>query len=161
MTVVAYSSKHRVLATDSRMSDEDGNLITNCQKLYRLKSGALLGLCGQPDDRDIIRLLESASPRKLPTRAQLIELKLDFGALLVFPKGQVFGLEATFSELAGDHGEWGADVMPIRDRFAAAGCGRDFAIGAMEHGASPVEAVRIACRRNSFCSLPVQWEKLG
>jgi hypothetical protein len=160
MTVIAYSAKHRVLATDSRCSSEDGAILTSCQKLYRLKSGALLGLSGEADDRDVVRLLESATPKKLPTRAQIAELKNNFYGILVFPKGQLFTVESEFYEHSGSHGEWTGQVLPIRDPFVALGCGADFAMGAMEHGASPVEAVRIACRRNSFCALPVQWAKL-
>jgi len=160
VTVIAYSSKHRILAADSRCSDSLGMHITSCQKLFRLRNGALVGTAGDSDDRDVRELLSRATPRKLPTRAQLAETKSQFYAILVFPKGQVFTVDIWHREF--DHeGEWAACVDAIRDEIVAVGCGAQFAYGAMEVGATPVEAVRAACRRDTACALPVQWESIG
>lgn len=159
MTVIAYSSKHRILAADSRSSDGSGMHLTNCQKIFRLRNGALLGTAGDSDDRDVRDLIARATPRKMPTRAQLAELKAAFGGILVFPKGQVYTIDIYHREHQYE-GEWAASVDPIRDEIVAAGCGRYLAYGAMEVGATPIEAVRAACRRDSACALPVQWEKL-
>jgi hypothetical protein len=159
MTVIAYSSKHRILASDSRCATETVH-VTTCQKVFRLRSGALLGSAGDGDDRDLISLLEKATPRKMPSRLQLIELKSDFAAILVFPKGQVYTVETNYVEHGQSYGEWTADVLVIHDTYVAIGCGLEFAYGAMEHGATPIEAVRIACRRSLHCALPVQWESL-
>jgi 20S proteasome alpha/beta subunit len=52
MTVVAYSAKHKIMASDSRSTDDDGMHMTNCRKIFRLKNGALLGTAGDSDDRD-------------------------------------------------------------------------------------------------------------
>lgn len=157
MTVIAYSSRHRIMATDSRLSDSNsGAIVTSCQKLFRLKSGALLGLCGEADDRNVVALLDTATFKKMPTRGQLAELKNDFAGILVFPTGQIFTVEAEFREYSSSQGDWAGEVTQILDKYVALGSGAELALGAMEHGATPIEAVRIACRRNAFCALPVQ-----
>lgn len=160
MTVIAYSTKHRVLAADSRCSDASGMHVTSCQKIFRLKNGALLGTAGDSDDRDVRDLLARATPRKMPSRNVLAEIKGVFSGLMVFPRGQVFTVEIWHREF--DHeGEWAASADPIRDEIVALGCGAQFAYGAMEVGATPVEAVRATCRRDTACALPVQWEALA
>lgn len=159
MTVIAYSARHKIIAADSRCSDALGMHITNCQKIFRLKNGALLGTAGDSDDRDVRDLLAKATPRKLPSRAQLIEIKGQFSGIMVFPKGQVFTVEIWHREFDNE-GEWAASVDSIRDNFVASGCGAQFAYGAMEAGADPIKAVRATCRRDTACALPVQWERL-
>jgi 20S proteasome alpha/beta subunit len=159
MTVIAYSSKHRILAADSRCSDAYGMHLTNCQKIFRLRNSALLGTAGDSDDRDVRELLARATPRKLPTRPALAELKSQFTGVLVFPKGQLFLVSIGYREFT-NTGEWAASVDSIRDEILAVGCGAQFAYGAMEAGATPVEAVRATCKRDTACALPVQWEKL-
>lgn len=159
MTVIAYSSKHRILAADSRCSDASGMHVTNCQKIFRLRNGALLGTAGDSDDRDVRELLARATPRKLPTRAQLAEIKNIFAGVLVFPKGHVYTVDIWHREFDYE-GEWAGSVDAIRDEIVAVGCGAQYAYGAMEVGATPVAAVRAACRRDSACALPVQWEQL-
>jgi 20S proteasome alpha/beta subunit len=160
MTVIAYSSKHMLLAADSRCSDSLGMHVTNCQKLFRLKNGLLLGTAGSSDFRDIRDMLSKATPKKMPSRAALAELKSEFSGIAVFPKGQLYTVDIYHHEFDHD-GEWAAQVDPIRDTILAAGCGAQFAYGAMEVGATPIAAVRAACRRDTACALPVQWEKVG
>ena len=157
MTVIAYSAKHKVLAADSRCSDDRSMHLTNCKKIFRLSNGALLGTAGDSDDRDVRNLLAKSSPKKLPTRAQLAELKMTFDGLLVFPKGQVFVVSIEFE--ANEKG-WSGAIDSITDNYVAVGHGAQFAYGALEAGKSPVDAVRIACRRDTTCALPVQWERL-
>ena len=159
LTVIAYSSKHKILAADSRCSDEFGMHLTNCQKIFKLKNGALLGTAGDSDDREIRDLLGKATPKKLPSRTQLADTKNVFRGILVFPKGQVFTVDVFYREHNSD-GEWSASIDAIRDEIVAVGCGAQYAYGAMEVGATPIEAVRATCRRDTACALPVQWEKI-
>lgn len=160
MTVIAYSSKHRILAADSRCSDATGMHLTNCQKVFRLRNGALLGTAGDSDDREVRELLAKATPRKMPSRTQLADLRAVFTGIVVFPKGQVFIVEIWHREFD-TIGEWTASVDAIRDEIVAVGCGAQYAYGAMEVGADPIKAVRAACRRDTACALPVQWERLA
>jgi ATP-dependent protease HslVU (ClpYQ) peptidase subunit len=162
MTVIAYSSKHQILAADSRCSNSTGDMhLTNCQKVFVLRNGALLGSAGDADARELFELIKNATPRKLPSRHALAELKAEIECLIVFPKGQVYLITSEFVERgAGKHGAWDGEVLPMRDPLVSIGSGSPYAYGAMEHGASPVQAVRAACRRDLMCALPVQWEKL-
>lgn len=160
MTVIAYSSKYKILAADSRCTDAHMMHYTNCKKIFRLKNGALLGTSGDSDDRGVRALLEKATPKRMPTRAQLAELKMVFSGILVFPKGQVFTIDTDYIDRQGD-GEWAGAVDQITDEIVAVGHGAQFAYGAMEAGASPIDAVRATCRRDTTCALPVQWERIG
>lgn len=159
MTVIAYSTKHRILAADSRCSDEHGMHLTNCRKVFRLKNGALLGTAGDDDDRIVRDILAKATPRKMPSRAQLAETKTEFHGILVFPKGQVFVICIGWMEHAAE-GEWTASVSPIWDDVVAVGHGQQFAYGALDLGHTPQEVVRVTCKRDTTCALPVQWEGL-
>ena len=159
MTVIAYSAKHKILAADSRCSDENSMHVTNCKKVFRLKNKALLGTAGDDDDRLVRELLGKATPRKLPTRQQLADTKTQFMGVLVFPKGQVFLINIQMIEY-GNSGEWTGAVSPIADDIVAVGHGSQFAYGAMEAGADPIRAVRAACKRDLTCALPVQHERL-
>lgn len=160
MTVIAYSSKHRIIAADSRCSDASGMHLTSCQKIFRLRNGALLGTAGDSDDRDVRELLAKGTPRKMPSRSALAELKSHFCGILVFPHGQLYTIDIWHREFENE-GEWAASVDAIRDEILAVGCGAPYAYGAMEVGATPVEAVRATCRRDTACALPVQWERLA
>lgn len=158
MTVIAYSSKHRIMAADTRASDDKGEYhLSRCTKIVRLKSGALLGMSGDGDGRDLEALLERATPRRMPTRQQLADLKMDVFALLVFPRGQMFTITGEYDK---KREGWCGEVFPIDDKFVAVGSGKAYAYGAMEVGASPAEAVRAACRRDLLCAPPVQVEHL-
>jgi hypothetical protein len=129
--------------------------LTNCRKIFKLKNGALVGTAGDSDDRDIRALLAKASPRKMPTRQQLAETKTCFDGVMVFPKGHVFLVSVDWEEHESE-GEWRASVDPVSDKFLAVGHGSQYAYGALEHGASAVDAVRVACKRDLTCALPVQ-----
>ena len=159
MTVIAYSRKHKILAADSRCSNEFGMHLTNCQKIFRLKNGALLGTSGDSDDRDVRNLLAKATPRRLPSRQQLADTHTRFTGILVFPKGQVFYVSVDYLEHNND-GEWQGAVESVTDEVIAVGHGQEYAYGALDSGMTPQDAVRAACKRDSTCALPLQWEKL-
>ena len=159
MTVIAYSAKHKILAADSRCSDEFSMHLTNCKKIFRLANRALVGTAGDDDDRTVRDLLGKATPRKMPTRQQLADTKTNFHGILIFPKGHVFVIEVGVLQF-GNSDEWFGSVSPITDELVAVGHGQQYAYGAMEAGADPLKAVRITCKRDTTCALPVQWEKL-
>lgn len=158
MTVIVYSARHRVLASDSRCSDEHEAHFTSMKKVYRLKNKALFGAAGHSDTRDLRALLSKTSPRKLPSRTELAALKQEIDALIVFPNGQCYCIAVEFDD---DHSkEWHGSVDLVTDPFVAIGTGMQFALGALEVGATPAQAVRAACKRDLACALPLQWEGL-
>lgn len=157
MTVIAFSAKHRAIASDSRCSDKHDAHFTQTKKVYRLKNGAIYGSAGASDDRDLRAMLARSTPRRLPSRADLLPLKQTISGIIVFPKGQCYTVEMTWDDEVKD---WDASVDLVTDAFVAIGSGYQFALGALEAGASPQQAVRAACRRDLACALPVQTERL-
>ena len=146
------------MAADSRCTNGSPQRhLTNSQKIYRLPSGALLGSAGDADSRDIRTLFGNATPTKMPTRKQISALENDVDLLLVFPKGQVYLITAEYVE---DLSAWTGQIVRISDVIVAIGTGANFAYGAMEFGADPIEAVEVACRRDIMCFGPIQSEKL-
>lgn len=52
--------------------------------------------------------------------------------------------------------------MPLAESFFAAGSGRDYALGALAHGADAIEAVQIACRFDTLSGVGVDaWTLSG
>lgn len=146
------------MASDTAISDATWRAC-GFPKITRLPSGALLGVAGDVDSRDFVALLSKSTPRRMPSRAALIELKTENEALIVFRTGQIFVVTTGWDDEEHE-GMWIVEVIPIRDHFAAIGSGAAYAYGALEAGRSPTDAVRIACRRDSACGLPLQWEGL-
>ena len=51
-------------------------------------------------------------------------------------------------------------LVPFDAPFYAIGSGGDYAMGAMECGRNSIEAVRIACKHDAYCSLPLHVHRL-
>jgi len=151
MTTVAY--KDGTMACDSAWS-EDMGLLTRRPKIIRLQSGGLLGEAGACDTRDVIALLDKVKrPSQLPTRKQLIDIKLDYCGLLVLPMGKIF---TVFMDMPGtDDGNWDGGVFEVGENYYAVGSGRKYAFAIMEEGGTAKRAVEIACRRDMNSRPPV------
>lgn len=164
MTVIAYRAG--IMACDS-MWATNGTQTVSMIKIIRLSSGALLGSAGDNDCRAIIDLLDKIKdPRKLPSRQELISTKQDYEGLIAFPKGGVWQIvtgrvnDAGFQDEADeayDYGVWPAATM---GGYAACGSGGEFALAAMDAGASAKLAAEIACRRSIHCALPIHLVRL-
>jgi len=143
-----------------------GTQTVSAIKIIRLKSGALLGSAGDNDARAIYEILDFVKdPRKLPSRKELAQTRLEYEGLIAFPKGGVWFISTGRHDDAGypldvdgvtasdaDYGVWPATTM---GGYAACGSGSDLALAAMDAGASAREAVIIASKRNIHCRLPV------
>ena len=164
MTVIAYRSG--IMACDSCWSSY-GTQTVSAIKIRRLSSGALLGSAGENDSREMETLLDRIrDPRKLPSRKDLIDLRLSYEGLIAFKKGGVWMISTGKVDEAGyandddeDMGVWPATTM---GGFAACGCGSDYALAAMHAHKSVTahQAVRIACHLNVHCRLPVHSMRL-
>ena len=154
MTTIAY--KNGLMAADSACSDEEQILSNRAQKIYRLKSGGLLGHAGDADNRQLIDLLDDVkTPKGLPSRPDIIKTFLNFSAILVLPKGKVYHvfLDAPHEESA--NGRWDGGLYEISDGYFAVGSGAVSALSAMDAGASARDAVLIACKRDFYTRSPV------
>ncbi len=151
MTVIAY--KDGVMACDSCWSD-NGLVANSANKIVRLSSGGLLGEAGDSDTRDIIALLDKVKKAaQLPPREAISKLGIDYAALLVLPDASLWHVYADIEKK--DYG-----LFPVRLPFAAVGCGKQLAIGAMAAGASAVQAASIACQWDTMCRPPIHQARL-
>jgi 20S proteasome alpha/beta subunit len=122
------------IATDGKTMASDGQAeacgtITASRraKVVKLGDGSLYGSSGRKTDSDALArwLIEGGKKPKVEK----------LSALRLMPDGVLLYYSETLEP---------CEV----DTPCAVGSGMDFAIGAMEFGASPVEAVKIACKRD-------------
>lgn len=126
------------IATDGNTMAADGlvtagNTITDSSfvKLSRMKDGTIVGISGSAyDSAAFIDWYVSAEPDKKPPLTE------DFIALVLKPDGNVL----SFNQMC----HWMPERVPC-----AVGSGMDFALAAMDCGKTPMEAVNIACNRDS------------
>lgn len=157
MTVITWRAG--TMACDSCWAS-NGTQNVSMIKIKRLSSGALLGSAGENDAREMDRLLDKIkSPDKLPTRRELIALRLDYEGLIAFLRGGVWMIASGKVDEAGyadddeaDMGVWPAATM---GGYAACGSGGDYALAAMDAGATARQAAEIACKRSIHCRPPV------
>lgn len=160
MTCIAYSAKHHLMAADSCCSDGDARFST-MQKIHRLKSGAVVGVRGVCDWRDLLALLEKATPRRMPTRAQVARLQMEVSALVVFPSRVLAKGTGRFTVACLKNGSaWSGEVLEVEDDVIAIGSGAPYAYGALDAGLSPEIAVKSACKRDLYCGGPIRMEKV-
>lgn len=124
------------IATDGKTMAGDGQrefcqtiVDSEAVKVRKLSDGRLYGSCGETAFSELVAAwLEGAEkPDWKPDDG--------FCALVVTPSGEVYSLSER--------------CHPIKIKAPAAiGSGMDFAIGAMEYGASPKDAVEIARKRD-------------
>jgi hypothetical protein len=143
------------MVSDSKCTDPVGMYLTPTSKLFRLKSGGILGTAGDDDAREVMQLLDQCKDQDdLPSKQQLADTKTEFSGLLYLPNKKLYQVDIY------NHPEhpqvWAASVSELRAKFAGVGSGSPYAIGAMHHGATAQQAVKIACKLDAFCALPLQ-----
>lgn len=133
MTCIATDGKS--IAADTLAVDGAGTIMAYRSKIIHLKDGSIAGVAGSAYDFPLIVkwLNEGADPEKWPD----VWSKSEF--ILLMPDGTVraYNDKGQFLE---------NELLPT-----ALGSGMDIAIGAMEAGATPKQAVEIACRRHNGC----------
>lgn len=129
VTTIAY--RDGVLAADSRAYSGDKVPIGSKVKIHRMDDGTLLGVSTTSVGGDaLVRRWVAAGCA--PVTSDM--LKPDsFTALMIRPNGEVF--------YANDNLEW---TGPLTGRFIAIGSGEQFALGALQMGATAVQAVEAA-----------------
>jgi hypothetical protein len=153
LTIICY--KDGILACDSAWS-EDQYLVTRATKIVRLPSGALLGEAGDDDSRAFRELLARVkTPGGLPSRKQLLELQMDYCAILVLPKGRIFHIQVDEPNDENKLTHWTGGLFEIGESYHAIGSGKEHGITALECGRSARDAVYAAIRRHNQCRAPV------
>ena len=138
MTVIAWDGRY--IASDSQ--SEYGGLLGSCAKLWRgtdYDPGAVVGIVGAYRSSKLVAdwFATGADRGAFP---KLLEVDRDCAGVIVVDSEL---LVTTFE----------GSPCPIEEQLSiyAWGSGGDMAVGAMEHGASAMEACAIACRRMSGC----------
>lgn len=138
MSVVAWDGK--TIAADRQMTA--GSLILRTSKIRRLLNGDIVAWTGAMENGMAVAQWYEAGAD--PARWPESQKGEDWSRLVVIPaKGRPF----LFEQLP--------IKQVIQDGRAAWGSGRDFAMGAMEMGASAVEAVKVAARLCTTCGMGV------
>lgn len=144
MTVIVY--RDGVMAADSLVTDSWCRLGTTV-KIVRSPSGLLAGACGESEDcHSFLEWIKVGGPKD--TIPKLENKDGDFNAFVVDGERRVWMM--------------GANLIPcpLMTDFYAIGGGASFAVGAMEMGASAIDAVNVAIKYHGGCGLPVRFEAL-
>lgn len=148
MTTIVASRKHKAIAADSFNTDSSGmaRLVNKIEKLqngyYFLGSGHLkpLGL--------VKRWLNSDQAEDLlPELNFVTEDTEEFGFSIIVASPDLKKICILDDEL-----EW----YECLDEYVAIGSGSQYALGALDAGASPEDAIKIACLRDQNTGEPVQ-----
>ncbi len=159
MTTIAY--RDGIMAADSQCTDEWGMKLTDTDKIFRLHGGGLLGTAGDDDARELMELLDSSvTEATLPTREQLGDTHTEFLGLLWLPDDTLWYVSISIRSDEYDAG-WDGSVSRLKRPFAAVGSGQQFAYGAMAHGATAKEAIKVAAGFDIYTALPVQFERIS
>jgi len=131
LTTIAF--KNGVLAADTQATCSYHSRV---RKIHRMPDGVLLGGCGSTQDCHLVaEWLKGGQEGKLPR-----SLEADF--IIVLPNGSILIAEGRFPP------------FPLTAKFAAIGSGSPVAMGAMEAGATALEAVKIAAKHDGGTSGP-------
>jgi ATP-dependent protease HslVU (ClpYQ) peptidase subunit len=125
MTTIATDGKS--MAGDGMISCDGTVFDRNFVKVHRLRDGRIAGVCGSAYDIEpfCMWLEEGGDKPKLSD-----------------------GFEALVLDLQGGCRSYNSDCQSLREpTITASGGGKDFALAAMDAGASPERAVEIACDR--------------
>jgi ATP-dependent protease HslVU (ClpYQ) peptidase subunit len=138
------------IATDGRSMAGDGLVHDHCdvivntahRKVHRLQDGRLAGGAGNSFDVTAwVGWLNGGKTADCPIESDR------FSGLILNTDGSVLWVDHKGRE----------ELSPVP---CSVGSGQDLAYGAMEAGASPEEAVRIACRRDIFSGGTITVEHL-
>jgi len=138
MSVVVWDGK--TLAADTQGTV--GSQISRTSKIFRHKN-ARLGLVGNYGRG--LELVEWFKSGEKIAKFPELDDDEDYAALIVIKDG-----ETPYVYPGNERKE------PVLDSFYAWGSGSNFALGALQMGASAVEAVEATCRWSTDCSLPYE-----
>ena len=142
MTVIAY--KNGILASDSLVTLGTARA-GSVRKICRGPNGSLAGLCGNTAYSDMfMSWIKSGEPNSAPD----LSSDSSFTAIVIRPNGKVYMACSSTT------------LFLLKSPFHSIGSGSDFAVGAMEMGATAEEAVRVAIKHCISCGGKVVTEKL-
>lgn len=139
MTTIVY--RDRIMASDSLLSDGDGNGWATCSKIKKVK-GWLIGAAGDFDATEAFMAKFDPTSieenRYIPLYPQAGTKDEDFESIVVSPKGKIYLVSTT--GIFGTVKSYG---------YIAIGSGSYVALGAMFAGADARTAIRAATRHSA------------
>lgn len=153
MTTCLYSRAHGVVAADTQYTTGSGH-ITRCSKIEKLKNGWLFCGSGYGRSIDVAKEWAANGLKYQPEVEQYFSHFLDepeergFECFVIKPDGSCWMID---EELAPYENKSG---------YVAVGSGACYAIGALEAGASPQEALGVAAKYDPNTSAPFDVLKL-
>lgn len=162
MTTIVY--RDGILAADSLVVTPQGTRVDLARKLEIFDLGSQAGrwALGYGGNPGWIPGLRAWAKRSLPDHQAKCDYGLfhrpdvddHFGLLAVLVDSTPFAMDRSRTVLvAFSNSGW----IPISMPYAALGTGEPYARGALEHGASAIEAVEIAARLDIHTGGPVRW----
>ena len=131
MTTIAWDLNKRAVAVDSRITTDDGDLITDSAEKRFERRGVVFFLAGSVADVEEVTNAFCAG-------AHRVRKSIDF-------EGIAWTGEKLF-ELLAERGS--LDWHPVVSPQGACGSGASFAMAALKDGSTPYKAVRAAARCN-------------
>lgn len=133
MSVVVWDGK--IIAADCQAVY--GDTVSTIRKIFLLENGEVVGVTGALDAAaTVIRWYkQGADPEKWPE----IQKTDNWARIIVASKNRICFAEKT------------PDFVDVVDSFAAWGCGREAALGALEMGADAIKAVEVASKWINGC----------
>lgn len=137
------------MAADGMMAADWTIISLKARKIFRLYDGSLIAGTGDTSQlgRFFFHLKNRVKEDELPFHFLSRADGTTAFVVRVFPSGRFV-----------DYCVGG--IQTHTNRYHAHGAGRDFALAAMDAGASAEEAVRIACKRSTACGGRVQTMRL-
>jgi hypothetical protein len=147
MTTCLYDRRTKTIVADTQNTDASG-YIYRTNKIERLKNGSYflgsghcftIGQCRIWAENDFA---ETSRPDFGVFLSDTDEY--GFCCLVISPDGK----EVTLVD---------NEMQPstVKDKYISVGSGASYAIGAMDAGADPIQAVKIACKRDGSTSEPI------
>lgn len=136
MTVIAWDGRY--LAADMQATCSSQRMLA--KKLVSPHHKVCLGITGSYDTQGLLNDWYLNQDQEYPFKD---DSSSSWGRLIVVKEGKLWWYETS---------RFPSENL---DRFNAFGSGRDFALGAMAHGASAEQAVRITCAICNSCGLGV------
>ncbi len=142
MTIVAF--RDGVMAADTRIVHGDSGIM-KATKLFRKRIGRRDHILGFAGDMSCAMLYYEWYGSKQPMPEQLRNYQEERGFNVLIMVGKYLY-----------EGDNICRPVEVESKFHAIGSGAQAALGAMHHGASAIQAVKIACKIDSNCGLPIQ-----
>ncbi len=139
MTTIIADRRTGVMVSDNQSTLE--NIKTPCRKVFRMTNGpnkgTLIGTSGERGPSLIfVEWYKTHGARDFSDDLSACSEDEEFLCILLTPKRKIFTVDRYFY------------IEEVEERYWAIGSGGDMVLGAMDAGATAVEALKIACKRD-------------